>query len=117
MEFGNKLAHSGHFAATEILNDVAELQELWSDVEQEWSRRKQLVTQCYELQVNVRRILRSTMGTLSNKNGDGVRQTYFGFVFRKKLRIISVRVNCVHNLSELFEASKYLKNLPLVAQR
>ena len=34
------------------------------------------------------------------------------FCLRKKPRINSVRVNCVHDLFELFEAAKYSKNLP-----
>ena len=39
------------------------------------------------------------------------------FCLRKKPRINSVRVNCVYDLFELFEASKYSKNVPSVAQR
>ena len=44
------------------------------------------------------------IGTLSNKNGDGVRYQLW-FCLRKKPRINSVRVNCVHDLLELFEGS------------
>ena len=39
------------------------------------------------------------------------------FCLRKKRRINSIRVNCVYDLFELFEASKYSKNVHSVTQR
>ena len=62
------------------------------------------------------------LGTSSNENGDGdswpwpTTITCFGFVFKKR-GINCVRVNCVHDLFELFNASKYSKNFPQVAHR
>ena len=54
--------------------------------------------------------------TLSKENGDGARCNQLRFCLRKKRRINSVRVNCVHDLFEVFEASKYSNNFPSVAQ-
>ena len=47
---------------------------------------------------------------LSNENEDD----QLWFCLRKKPRIHSVSVNCVYVLFELFEASKYSKNMPSV---
>ena len=41
-----------------------------------------------------------------------VQDNQLWFCLKKKPRINTVRVNCVHDFSELFEASKYSKNLP-----
>lgn len=52
VEFGDQLVDNEHFAAKEIQNNVAELQELWLNVEKVCSQRKEQITQCYELQVH-----------------------------------------------------------------
>lgn len=51
VELGNQLINNEHFAASEIQKNVSKLENLWSSVEEEWNRRKQLLEQGLGLQV------------------------------------------------------------------
>ena len=51
VELGNQLVNNEHFAAEQILKNVTKLQDLWSSVEEEWARRKELLEQGFQLQV------------------------------------------------------------------
>ena len=51
VEFGNQLVSNDHFATTEILGNIDELQKMWSNIEQEWDDRKTALTECLKIQV------------------------------------------------------------------
>lgn len=57
VELGNQLSNNEHFAASEILMNVAKLQDLWSTAFDEWNGRKDLLQKGLQLQVCLCEIL------------------------------------------------------------
>jgi len=50
-EHGEKLVSQNHFATSEIEKMLEHLDHTWTSVNETWEDRKQLLTQCYDLQV------------------------------------------------------------------
>ena len=51
MDLGNQLITNEHFGASEILKNITKLEDLWTSVEDEWLRRKDLLEQELQRQV------------------------------------------------------------------
>ena len=51
-EYGEELVRQKNFRADEIESTCRELDSVWAQLNETWEDRKQLLTQCYDLQVN-----------------------------------------------------------------
>ena len=50
-EYGEKLVRQKNFRSDEIQATCQELDTVWANLNETWEDRKQLLTQCYDLQV------------------------------------------------------------------
>ena len=51
-DYGEKLLSQNHFASEDIQHTVQQLDKVWTQLNEVWEDRKQLLTQCYDLQVD-----------------------------------------------------------------
>ena len=59
-EDGTSMLNSNHYASEDIRSTLSQLDEQWRTLNETWEDRKQMLTQCYDLQVkNARKAKKS----------------------------------------------------------